>query len=156
MLMALVVLSVKASAQKVEENGIIYKEHPYIEVVKNSVDLFMKADADGLTKLYADTAKFFDTTNPKWISLTDTKKGWQDIWDNWEINSIKQVGYPDALQYSKDPFTVQSWWSVTTTNKKTKKVAKFAMVQFDEFNKDGLIVREADYYDSSTLMEASK
>jgi hypothetical protein len=69
---------------------------------------------------------------------------------------VVKVGCPDGLAYDKDPFTVQSWWSVTTVNKKTKKTVKFQLVQFDEFNKAGKITVEIAYYDQTPLMEASK
>ena len=156
LLVALVVLSANAFAQKIERNGIIFKEHPYIEVVKKSVNLFAKGDADALYKLYADTAKFFDAPDPKWVPLADAKKTWEMIWNDWDTQAVKQIGYPDALQYNKAPFTVQSWWEITAMNKKTKKTAKFQLVQFDEFNKDGKIIREGAYYDTQALMAASK
>jgi len=69
---------------------------------------------------------------------------------------VVKEGYPDGLQYDKDPFTVQSWWVVTAVNKKTQKSAKFYLVQFDTFNKDGKIDTEVTYYDTSSLIAASK
>lgn len=143
-------------AQDAQKNGTIYKEHPYITVVNNSVDLFLKQDWNGLAGLYADTVKFYDPSSPKAISLADEKKGWAGIYDAWEQIKVVKQGYPDGLQYDKDPFTVQSWWTVTCVNKKTKKAAKFYMVQFDEFNKAGKIDMELAYYDQTSLIEASK
>ena len=149
-------LAGNAFAQNMQKNGTIYKEHPYIDVVNNSIALFLKQDWDGFAKLYADTVKFYDSTNPKSYGLAETKKSWEDINANWEQTTVTKQGYPDGLQYDKDPFTVQSWWVVTTVNKKTKKTAKFYIVQFDEFNKDGKIGRELSYYDQTALLEASK
>jgi hypothetical protein len=145
-----------AFAQNVLKNGTIYKDHPYITIVNNSTELFIKQDFDGLSKLYADTAKFYDPSSPKKISLEEQKKGWADIAAKWEQIQVVKVGYPDALEYDKDPFTVQSWWKVTAVNKKTKKTATFHLVQFDEFNKDGKIMVEISYYDQTPLIEASK
>ena len=143
-------------AQDAQKNGTIYKEHPYITVVNNSVDLFLKQDWDGMGKLYADTAKFYDPSREKPYTLADEKKGWASIYNDWEQIKVTKQGYPDGLQYDKDPFTVQSWWGVTCVNKKTKKSAKFNMVQFDTFNKDGKIDMELAYYDQTPLEAASK
>ena len=72
------------------------------------------------------------------------------------FRSIKQIGYPDGLEYASDPFTVQSWWEVTAVNKKTQKKATFEQVVFDSFNKVGKITSELSYYDTQALMEATK
>ena len=149
-------LACSAFAQTMQKNGMIYKEHPNITAVNNSVDLFLKQDWDGLSKLYADTAKFYDPSSPKAMSLADEKKGWVGIYNDWDQVSVTKQGYPDGLQYDKDPFTVQSWWTVSVVNKKTKKAAKFYMVQFDTFNKDGKIDSEVSYYDQTKLIEATK
>jgi hypothetical protein len=143
-------------AQGPQKNGTIYKEHPYITIVNNSNDLFLKQDWDGMAKVYADTAKFYDPSSEKGISLADEKKGWADIYNGWEQISVTKQGYPDGLQYDKDPFTVQSWWVIKAVNKKTKKAVKVYMVMFDEFNKDGKIGREISYYDQTPFIEASK
>jgi hypothetical protein len=151
-----VLLAGSTFAQAPKKNGTIYKEHPYITIVNNSTNLFIKQDWTGLAKLYADTAIFYDPTSPKKISLADQKKGWAAIAKDWGQIKIVKVGYPDGLEYDKDPFTVQSWWTVTTVNKKTKKTAKFHLVQFDEFNKAGKITVEIAYYDQTPLINASK
>ncbi|SEO49961.1 hypothetical protein SAMN05192574_108307 [Mucilaginibacter gossypiicola] len=151
-----VLLAGNTLAQAPKKNGTIYKEHPYITIVNNSTNLFIKQDWNGLAKLYADTAIFYDPTSPKKISLADQKKGWAAIAKDWGQIKIVKVGYPDGLQYDKDPFTVQSWWTVTAVNKKTKKTAKFHLVQFDEFNKAGKIAVEIAYYDQTPLIDASK
>jgi len=156
LIVALILLSCGVFAQDMQKNGTIYKTHPYITVVNNSNELFLKQDWNGLAGLYADTAKFYDPSSPKAISLADEKKGWSGIYNDWEQITVTKQGYPDGLQYDKDPFTVQSWWAVTAVNKKTKKTAKVYMVQFDEFNKDGKIARELSYYDQAPFIEASK
>jgi hypothetical protein len=156
LLVVFTLLAYGAFAQGPQKNGTIYKEHPYIDAVNNGNDLFLKQDWDGMVKLYADTVKFYDPSSSKPYGLADAKKGWAHIYNDWDqITSTKQ-GYPDALQYDKDPFTVQSWWVVTAVNKKTKKPVKVYMVQFDEFNKDGKICREINYYDQTPFIEASK
>lgn len=156
LILAFALISCSAFAQTMQKNGTIYKEHPYITIVNNSTSLFLKQDWEGMAKLYADTVKFYDPSSPKAISLADEKKGWSGIYNDWEQITVTKQGYPDGLQYDKDPFTVQSWWTVTAVNKKTKKTAKVYMVQFDTFNKDGKIDSELSYYDQTPFIEASK
>jgi len=155
LILSFTLLACGAFAQTVK-NGTIYREHPYITIVNNSNDLFLKQDWAGLSALYADTVKFYDPSSPKSYNLATAKKGWADIFTNWDKVSVAKQGYPDGLEYDKDPFTVQSWWIITAVNKKTGKSAKVYMVQFDTFNKAGKIDTEASYYDQAPLIEASK
>jgi hypothetical protein len=153
---ALTLLACSAFAQTPQENGIIYKEHPYITIINKSTDMFLKQDWVGMASIYADSVKFYDPSSPKPYNLETAKKGWAAIYDGWEQITITKVGYPDGLKYAKDPFTVQSWWKITSVNKKTKKTATFYQVLFDEFNKDGKISVESAFYDQTPLLEASK
>lgn len=153
----LLTLSASAFSQGVVKNGTIYKQHPYITAVVQLNALFAKGDTVAVAKFYADTARFIDATNPmKPSNLTQAKATWHDILLNWDIVGIKQIGYPDGLEYDSDPFTVQSWWEVTAVNKKTQKKATFEQVVFDSFNKAGKITSELSYYDTQALMEATK
>ena len=152
----LLAFSVSAFSQTEVKNGTIYKEHPYITAVMQMTDKFQKGDTIGMASFYADSVKFYDSPDPKSYNLTKAKAGWQKIFADWEQIKLKKVGYPDGLQYDKDPFTVQSWWQITCVNKKTQKAATFEEVVFDSFNKDGKIVFEVSYYDTKSLMAAMK
>ena len=113
LIVAFILLSCGVFAQE-QKNGTIYKEHPYITTVNNSMALFLKQDWDGLANLYSDTVKFYDPSTPKPYGLADAKKGWAGIYAGWEQITVTKQGYPDGLQYDKDPFTVQSWWTITS------------------------------------------
>jgi hypothetical protein len=153
----LMAFSVASFAQSVVKNGTIYKEHPYITAVVQLTADFQKGDTTAAAQFYADTVKFYDAPFPKHpYKLAEAKAGWHKIFTDWEQLEIKQVGYPDGLEYATDPFTVQSWWKVTAVNKKTKKTATFEEVVFDTFNKDGKITLELSYYDNKSLEDASK
>jgi hypothetical protein len=156
LLMALALLSVPAFAQKLVKNGILYKEHPYIDVVKKCQVMFKAGDFAALSKVFADTAKFSENGDPKWRTLKAVKKDWQKTRADWNTVSIKQIGYPNGMEFIKQPFTVESYWRVTSINRKTKKTAIFTIVQFDEFNKAGKIGREYESYDTASLIAASK
>jgi hypothetical protein len=169
----LMLLSNAAFAQKMSQamvqNGSIYKQHPYIEIVKTLASLYEKGDADGMAKYYADTAHLYGMTRyspdtslmekhllPKSKALTEAKAGWQQIIDGWENIKMTPLSPPDGLQYANAPFTVQSWWLLTLTNKKTHKTAAIEMVLFDMFNKDGKIAVQLEYYDPTPLVMAMK
>lgn len=153
----LLALSAATFAQGVVKNGTIYKQHPYITAVVQLNALFMKGDTVAIAKFYADTAKFIDAVDFKKPSnLTQAKANWHAIFTDWEQINIKQIGYPDGLEYASDPFTVQSWWEVTAVNKKTHKKAIFEEVIFDTFNKNGKISSELSYYDTAAIMAAMK
>ncbi len=167
--MILIAGSVSAFAQKKVKNGVIYKEHPYIEIVKQLAVLYEKGDAAGMEKLYADSAQVYgmtrysvDTTKvaqwsvppPKGVS--GAKAGWQQVFDNWEQIKMRPIATPEGLDYTDSPFTVQSWWLFTLVNKKTKKVAKVEMVMFNMFNKDGKIGTQIEFYDPTSLIAAMK
>jgi len=153
----LVAISTASFSQGIVKNGIIYKEHPYIIAVEQLTALYSKADTVGIASFYADSVTFYDAPEPKHpYKLAEAKKGWNRLFANWEQITIKKVGYPDALEYSTDPFTVQSWWSITAVNKKTKKTAAFEEVIFDTFNKDGKIASEVSYYDTKSITDAMK
>ena len=153
---AFMAFTVSSFAQTVVKNGTIYKEHPYITIVNDLTAAFAKGDTTAVIKYYADTAKFYDSSSPKKMTLAQTRADWQRLFANWDQITIKAMGYPDGLEYTSDPFTVQSWWVVTGVNKKTKKTVKFYQVIFDMFNKDGKIAVESSYYDTSGIIEAMK
>ena len=62
LLIVLIACSLQAFAQNKIKSGILYSQHPYIEVVKQLAVLYEKGDAAGMEKLYADTAQVYGMT----------------------------------------------------------------------------------------------
>ena len=62
LLIILIAAPVVAFAQKKVKNGTIYKEHPYIEIVKQIAVLYEKNDGAGMAKFYADSAHVYGMT----------------------------------------------------------------------------------------------
>jgi hypothetical protein len=169
LLLALVTCSVSVFAQNKVKNGIIYKEHPYIEIVKKVAALYEKGDTAAMAKLYADSAQVYGMTRysvdtskvaqwsvPPSKGLAGAKAGWQQVFDNWEQIKMRMIGAPEAMAYDDSPFSVQSFWLFTMVNKKTKKVAKVEMVLFALFNRSGKIATQIEFYDPTSLMAAMK
>jgi hypothetical protein len=147
---------VSAFAQTAQKNGTIYKNHPLIDVSNTLLSLYQKGDADGMAKLYADTAKFYGPGSDKASTLTEEKAHWKQIFNDWGDIKLKVQGYPDGLDYTKEGFTVQSWFAFSAVNKKTQKTAKSNMVLFLSFNKDGKITTDLIYFDPSSIMAAAQ
>jgi opacity protein-like surface antigen len=156
LLAALMACSVSAFAQTAEKNGTIYKKHPLIDVSNSLGTLYAKGDAEGLAKLYADSAKFYGPGSDKAVTLAQEKEFWKQVFNEWTDIKITTQGYPDGLDYTKEGFTVQSWFSFSATNKKTQKTAKTNMVSFLSFNKDGKITSDLIYYDPTPIVAATQ
>jgi hypothetical protein len=169
LLVMLVAVSVSAFAQKKVKSGIIYSEHPYIETMRRFATLYEKGDAAAMARLFADSAKIYgmmryavDTTKaaqwsvPPPRTVAEAKAGWHQVFETWGQMKMRPIGTPDGLEYNNTRFTVQSWWLITLTNRKTKKVAKIEMVLFDIFNTDGKIAVQIGFYDPTSLLISMK
>lgn len=150
---ALFLLGMGAFCQQ-EENGTIYIKHPYIDAVNNTTKAYLAKDEAALKTLYSDTAKWWASGMKKFIPIADAMKTWMTDFDYYTDVKQDQFGYPDYLHYKKDDsHTVQSWWTWSGKSKKTGEVLKIPMVVFDDFNKDGKIVREYIYGDFSKMVK---
>ncbi len=152
----IVILFVTVSfAQKEKKNGTIYINHPYIDVVNKSVKAYVNQDLNLYKTYFADTAKVSvsDVNGGKSFPLKESMNGLAlDYKFYTNINST-QVGYPDYLEYDKDnSHVVQSWWAWSGKSKKTGKVLKINIVQFDWFNSAGKIFKEDVFADFSKQM----
>jgi hypothetical protein len=169
LLLILVACPIWAMAQKKVKSGIIYSEHPYIETMRHFAEFYEKGDTAAMGRLFADSAKVYgmmryavDTAKvaqwsvPPSRTLAEAKTGWQQVFETWGQMKMRPIGTPDGLEYSNTRFTVQSWWLITLTNRKTKKVAKIEMVLFDIFNPDGKIAIQVGFYDPTSLLVAMK
>ncbi|MGN6639182.1 MAG: nuclear transport factor 2 family protein, partial [Mucilaginibacter sp.] len=163
LLLAILLFSNAAFAQKGLKSGIVYNEHPYIETVKKIAALYEQGNADGMAKFYADTAHIYGMTRYDTSamarhlvtmskSVKDAQAGWQQVIDNWSDIKMVPISQIQAVKFADEPVTVQSRWLITMKNKKTNKTAAVEMVLFDQFNKDGKIATQKEYYDPTPLL----
>lgn len=144
-------LSLSAFCQK-EANGTIYIKHPYIDAVNKAQDAYAGQDAATLRSFYADSAKFWASGFDKWMPMDDAIKMFMTDFQMYDSVRQDVVGYPDYLEYKKNnSMVVQSWWTWKGKSKKTGETLAIPMVIFDDFNKDGKIVREYIYGDFSKM-----
>ncbi len=150
-----------AFAHDKPRDGVIYKQHPHIDVIRTLATLYEEGDADEMAKYFDAGAQFIGMSryqageSRKKLTLADAVAGWKEIIDNWHIKMTESIS-PQGLQYVADPFTVQSWWLISVVNKKTGKKAEVDMVLFDLFNAEGKIITQHQYYDPAPLIEAAK
>lgn len=150
----LFLFGIAAFSQTTKENGTIYIEHPYIDVVYKSVDAYLKKDIATNTAIFADTAKFWASGMEKPIPIADAIKMWVTDFDYYDDIKVTKVGYPDYLHYiDKDQKYVQSWWRWEGKSKKTGDMVKIDFVQFDQFNTAGKIESEGIYGDFSKMVK---
>jgi hypothetical protein len=151
---SLFLFGVTAFSQAMKENGTIYINHPYIDVINNSVKYYLAKDDAANMKIYADTAKWWASNMDKPIGIKDAIKMWDTDFDYYDSVGVKVVGYPDYLHYiDHDSKIVQSWWQWYGKSKKTGAWVKVDYVQFDDFNKDGKIDWEGIYGDWSKMVK---
>ena len=138
------------------ENGKVYIQHPYINIVRKAVNAYCAKDAATLKTFYADDARFTNSTM-KWresVGWDEVLKGWQSFWDKTEDIYLEQVGYPDCIYYAKnDSYTVYSWWILKTTMKEDGRKIAAPMMLSISFNKDGKIEWDMAYYSSNHFVE---
>ena len=137
-----------------QENGSIYIKHASIDAVNSSVKAYLAKDVEALKKIYSDTAKFWVSGMEKFIPIADAMKMWMTDFDYYVDIAQKEFGYPDYLHYKKDDSkVVQSWWTWSGKSKKTGEALKIQMVVFDDFDKNGKIVKEYIYGDFSKMVK---
>lgn len=135
-----------------EENGTIYINHPYIDVVLNANKDYVANNFSTVPNYFADTAKWWASGMEDFIPLADAIKIWKSDFEKFDDIRQTTFGYPDFLHYKKgNDMIVQSWWTWSGKSKKTGETIKIPMVMFDEFNTAGKIKREYIFGDFSKL-----
>lgn len=144
-------IGISAFSQKEEKNGTIYIKHPYITIVEEGVKAYLAKDEATLKTFYADTAQYWISGLDKFVPMADGFKAWWATFEKYNI-TITPMGYPDYLHYIKeDARIVQSWWTWTAKPKDGGEAVKVYMVIFQEFNKDGKIIRQSNFGDFSKI-----
>lgn len=143
------------SAFSTRKNGVLYNEHEYINKVRRMMAAFENKD---LEKAYSYFHEDVSISNIEMglgesIGLEEMKAGHQEFYENYDVESIDVVGYPDGLEYEigGNGFTVQSWWNFRLVRKSdNKKIVMPAMYTHD-FDDDGMIVRSIGYFSTKVL-----
>lgn len=138
------------------KNGVLYNHHEYINTVRRLMHAFENDDDELYYSFYDKDARFDNINMPigETIGIDELKENEKKFKENFEINSIDVRGYPDYLNYEKgNAKIVQSWWTVRLTRKSDKKKIVIPMMVIHDFNDEGKIIRESNYYSDNLLSE---
>jgi hypothetical protein len=134
------------------ENGEVYINHPYIVKVRKLVNAYCNEDMDAMMEFYDEKAQFSNSAM-KWgetESLENIKAELENRFAVTDNIKMKQVGYPDCIHYDKgDMWVVYSWWIHSGLNTETHVKYEFPIMVSFNFNKDGKIVTQQDYYSTN-------
>lgn len=136
------------------ENGTIYNHHENINSVRRLMHAFEHGDMETAYSFFDEGCRFnnLEMERGESLSLEEVKSRNQEMMENFEINSIDVVGYPDYLEYDlRDGKTVQSWWNIRLTRKSDKKKIVMPALYIHDFNDDGKIIRSSAYLSSKWL-----
>lgn len=136
-------------------NGTIYNEHPHINKVRRMMAAFENMDLEKAYSYFHENCSFSSLEMPvgESMNLDEVKENHKGFYENFEIESIDVVGYPDLLHYEigGNDMTVQSWWNFRLIRKSdNKKIIMPAMYTHD-FDDDGKIVRSIGYFSTKVL-----
>lgn len=136
------------------KNGTIYNAHEYINKVRRMVHAFEFGDLETAYSFFADNARFTSLETPRGesLNLEEVKQRNAQMMEEYEINSIDVVGYPDYLEYDlRDSKAVQSWWDFRLTRKSDNKRIVMPVMYIHDFNDEGKIVRSSAYMSTKWL-----
>ena len=157
------IISVSCFSQNKEPNGTIFKNSPYVETVRNLMNTYSTNNIKKIKKAYQEVSEdnlFFrdalnnmDAKNPlgKKMNLDKEMNNMSKIFNTHQIISIKELGYPDHLDYKEGDDLVMSWWQFTWKNKSSGNVAPIHLMIGHFFNKNNKMTSETYYFNPSTL-----
>ena len=142
-------------ATTIRTNGIIYNQHDNINKLRLMMAAAEHGDWDKYYGFYDKDATFYDINDmeTKPHNLESEKAGDKAIFDNFEIVSFEQTGYPDYMKYEigGDTGTLYSWWNLHFRRKSDKKLIKVPMHYDMTVSKEGKIVNCISYYNAALL-----
>ncbi len=135
-------------------NGTLYNQHEYINKVRIMMAAFENMDLEKAYSFFDEKASFRSLEMPvgERATLDEIKERNKGFLENFEIESIDVVGYPDLLHYEiGDGMTVQSWWNFRLIRKSDKKKIVMPAMYTHDFNDDGMIIRSIGYFSTKVL-----
>ena len=111
-------------------------------------------DYEKVRSMYNENTKFYDVMNSginEFKTLEEEFSSLDEYMNMFEIVDIREVGFPDMLDYEGNGAVVISWWVWTFKNKKSGNVARIQQHLHHSFNENGDIVREDYYFNPASL-----
>ena len=134
------------------KNGVIYMNHEYINSVRKLQYAYFHGDVEKAMSYFHEDAMFRDINeaeamNSEQILARDAK-----MFENWDVSSLDEVGYPDYLEYDwREAKVVMSWWNFRMVRKSDGKQVTIPVHFSDRFDNDGKIIRRTSYWNKALL-----
>ena len=157
------IFSFKSFSQEKENNGTIYKNGPYVEAVRNLMNIYKTNNIKKIKKAYekisVDKLVFRDALNNmdeksplgKSMDLDQEMENMSEIFNTHEIISIKELGYPDHFDYKEANDLVISWWQFTWRNKLSGNQGPIHLMIGHFFDDKNKMIGETYYFNPNTL-----
>ena len=154
---------INSFSQNKESNGTIFKNGPYVETVRSLMNTYSTNNIEKIKKAYQkisednlffrDALNNMDLKNPlgKKMNLDKEMDNMSNIFNTHQIINIKELGYPDHLDYKDADDLVISWWQFTWKNKSSGNGAPIHLMIGHFFNNNNKMTSETYYFNPSTL-----
>ena len=81
------------------------------------------------------------------MTLEEAKQANSELLENFELDAVDEIGYPDYLQYEEgNSKVVLSWWKFRLKRKTDGKEILLPIHYSHRFNNDGKIIRSNAFY----------
>lgn len=135
------------------KNGTIYKDHPNIGTVRQIYYNLEHGDMEATFKDFSKKARIYDSNliDKNFKTLDEHIENVKNIFSQFDIVSLDEVGYPDYLDYEGNGGVTLTWMKFTLKDKKSGEIKVMPVHSQMSFNQEGNIVREDVYYNASLL-----
>ena len=135
------------------KNGTIYKDHPNLGKVRLIYYNVEQGDLEATFENFSKNARIYDSNlvDKEYNSLEDHIQNVGNIFSQFEVISLDEVGYPDYMDYEGDGGVAYIWMNFKLKNKKTDKIVNLPVHSQMWFSDEGMIVREDVYYNANIL-----
>ena len=134
------------------KNGTIYMNHENINTVRKVMYSYVNGDVDKAMSFFHENASFNDINESKVMNQEEILARDAEMFADWNVDSLDEVGYPDYFEYDyRESKVVSSWWNFRMSRKSDgKKVTVFVHFS-DTFDNDGKITDRISDWNKSLL-----
>ena len=134
------------------KNGVIYNSHENINSVRKAMYAYVHGDVERAMSFFHENASFNDINESKVMNQEEILARDAEMFADWNVDSLDEVGYPDYFEYDyRDSKVVSSWWNFRMSRKTDGKKVTLPIHFSDRFDNDGKIIRRTSYWNKTLL-----
>jgi ketosteroid isomerase-like protein len=134
------------------KNGVIYNSHENINSVRKAMYAYVNGDVERAMSFFHENASFNDINESKVMNQQEILARDAEIFADWNVDALDEVGYPDYFEYDyRDSKVVSSWWNFRMSRKTDGKKVILPIHFSDRFDNDGKIIRRTSYWNKTIL-----